>query len=312
MKVFVAGASGAIGRPLVEQLVDAGHEVVGTTRSEHRAEAITATGAEAAVLDVNDTERLRRAVEDAKPEVVINQLTSLPEDLDYSDKDALVATNALRGQIGPALAQIAADAGARRLIAQSVAFYYAPTGGPVKAEDDPLLSAAGGTMLAGGVEALRALERSTLGTTGIDGVVLRYGFFYGPGTYYAPGGGTAKRVMKRRFPVVGKGTGVFSFIHVDDAASATVAALEGGSEGVYNVVDDEPAPLREWLPEYAEALGAKKPRRVPVWLARLVAGREAAGFAAEMRGATNEKAKRELGWSPTYSSWREGFREALG
>ena len=312
MKVFVAGASGAIGRPLVEQLVDAGHEVVGTTRSEHRAEAIRAAGAEAAVLDVTDTERLRRAVEEAKPEVVINELTSLPDTIDFREKDVLVPTNALRGQVSPALAQIAADAGARRLISQSVSFFYAPAGGPVKNEDDPLLSAPGDSPMAGGVEALRAMERSTTGTTGIDGVVLRYGFFYGPGTAYAPDGSTAEQVRKRRFPVVGKGTGVFSFVHVDDAAAATVAALAQGSEGTYNVVDDEPAELREWLPVYAEALGAKRPRRVPPWIARLIAGKEAVGLATAMRGASNEKAKRELSWTPTYSSWRQGFREALG
>jgi nucleoside-diphosphate-sugar epimerase len=312
MKVFVAGASGAVGRPLVEQLTDAGHDVVGTTRSEQRAEAIRAAGAEAAILDASDLERLRKVVEKAKPEVVINQLTSLPDALDFRDADRLVATNTLRGQIGPALAQIAADGGARRLISQSVAFFYAPTGGPVKSEDDPLMSAPGDSPTAGAVESLRALERATLGTTGIDGVVLRYGWFYGPGTYYGADGSSAEQVRKRRFPVVGKATGVFSFIHVEDAAAATVAALDAGSEGIYNVVDDEPAEMSEWLPEYAEALAAKRPRRVPLWMARMIAGKEAVGLATTLRGASNEKAKREFGWAPVYPSWRQGFRETLG
>jgi nucleoside-diphosphate-sugar epimerase len=163
-----------------------------------------------------------------------------------------------------------------------------------------------------GVEAALTAERDALEAPGLEGLVLRYGQFYGPGTYYAPGGSQAEDVRRRRFPIVGKGTGTFSFIHLDDAASATVAAVERGPAGVYNIVDDEPAPLHEWLPVYAEALGAKPPRRVPVWLARLVGGRFAAGLATELRGASNAKAKRELGWSPRYSSWRQGFREASG
>lgn len=312
MKVFVAGASGAIGRPLVRQLVAAGHDVVGTTRSEASAGEISAAGADPAILDVTDTQRLRKVVEAAKPDVVVNQLTSLPEALDFRDPDRLVATNALRGQVGPVLAQIAADAGARRLISQSVAFFYAPVGGSVKGEDDPLVSAPGDSPTAGAVESLRALERSTLGTTGIEGLVLRYGWFYGPGTYYGADGSSAAEVRRRRFPVIGKGTGVFSFIHVDDAAAATVAALDGGSEGVYNVVDDEPALMDDWLPVYAEALGAKRPFRVPAFVARLMAGKEAVGLATALRGASNEKAKRELGWKPTYPSWRQGFAAALG
>jgi nucleoside-diphosphate-sugar epimerase len=312
MRIFVAGASGAIGRPLLPLLVDAGHEVVGTTRSEARAERIRAAGAEAVILDVHDLDRLREVVTDAKPDVVINELTGLPDALDFRDRDALVPTNALRGQVAPALAQIAADAGARRLISLSVAFFYAPVGDPVKSEEDPLLSMPGDHPLAAAVEALRAMEMATTGTTGIEGVVLRYGQFYGPGTYYAADGSTATEVRRRRYPVVGGGDGVFSFIHVDDAAAATVAALDHGPAGVYNIVDDEPARMAEWLPEYAQIIGAKRPWRVPAWIARLIAGGDAVSFVTQARGADNAKAKRELAWKPIYPSWRQGFREALG
>jgi nucleoside-diphosphate-sugar epimerase len=312
MKVLVAGATGAIGRPLLPQLVEAGHEVVGTTRWEAKADSIRAAGAEPAVVDVHDLAALRTVVSAAKPEVVINQLTSLPAEIDFKDPEALEATNVLRREVAPALAQMAAAAGAGRLISQSVAFFYAPIGGPVKIEEEPLMELPEGSALAGGPPALRELERSTLEAPRIEGLVLRYGYFYGPGTYYASDGSTAEMVRRRRFPIVGKGTGIFSFVHVDDAAGATVAALEHGAAGIYNVTDDDPAPISEWLPAYAEAIGARPPRRVPAFLARLVAGREAAGIATELRGADNAKAKRELGWQPSYPSWRQGFGQAAG
>jgi 2-alkyl-3-oxoalkanoate reductase len=312
VRVLVAGASGAVGRPLLPLLVEAGHEVVGTTRSESKADSIRSAGAEPAIVDVHDTEALRRVVAEARPEVVVNELTSLPDVLDYSDSEAFAATNALRGQVGPMLAQIAAEGGARRLVVQSVAFFYAPVGGPVKSEADPLLDLPEGSAMAEGPPALRAVEDSALGTQGIEGVVLRYGYFYGPGTYYADDGSVAEQVRKRRFPIVGKGNGVFSFVHIEDAARATLAAVEGGATGVFNVVDDEPAPLSEWLPDYAEAIGAKRPFRVPSFVARLVAGKDVAAMATTLRGASNEKAKRELGWEPRYPSWRQGFREGLG
>ena len=312
MRVLVAGATGAIGRPLVPLLVEAGHEVTGTTRSDAKAQAIREAGAEAAVLDVTNLDALRREVHRARPDVVINQLTALPESLDFRDRDALAATDRLRREVGPVLAQVAADAGAGRLIAQSVAFFYAASGEDLKSEDDPLMEPPPESPFVDAVAALTALERSALGTTGIEGLVLRFGYFYGPGTYYAADGSTAEQVRRRRFPVVGDGGGVFSFIHVDDAAAATVAALDRGSRGIYNVADDDPAPLRDWLPAYAEGLGAKSPRRVPAWLARLIAGKEAAAMAMQLRGASNAKAKRELGWQPRYPSWRRGFREALG
>jgi nucleoside-diphosphate-sugar epimerase len=198
----------------------------------------------------------------------------------------------------------------RRFLCQSIAFAYRPEGGRVKTEDDPLMDDIPGNF-GSGIRALNEMESMVLGTDGIDGVVLRYGFFYGPGTYYAEDGTTTADVRRRRMPIVGKGTGLFSFVHVDDAADATVAAVERGAPGIYNVTDDEPAPMSEWLPVFAEAVGAKKPLRVPVWLARFVGGREVPTFALELRGASNEKAKRELGWQPAHPTCRTGFAESL-
>lgn len=310
MRVFLAGATGAIGKPLVRALVEAGHEVTGTTRSQAKAADITAAGATPAVCDAFDLTALGGAVGAARPDAVINQLTALPPRFNPRKPD-YATTNRLRGEVAPALARMAIEAGAKRLISQSISFIYEPTGSWVKTEEDPVPADLPGSF----GEAIRAtleLERSTL-ESGIDGLVLRYGFLYGPGTYYDPAGGsTADEVRSRRFPVVGDGAGVFSFVHVDDAAAATVAALDRGATGIYNITDDEPAPVRDWLPAYAEALGAKPPRRVPRWLARIAAGRLGVGFSTEMRGASNEKAKRELGWQPLYPSWREGFKTALG
>jgi nucleoside-diphosphate-sugar epimerase len=304
MRVFVAGATGVIGRPLVRQLSEAGHQIVGTTRSAARADAIRALGAEPVVVDALDTDALKAAVVEATPDVVVNQLTSLPGRLNYrKPRETFGATNELRGRVGPALAGAAAEAGARRLISQSICFAYASTGKLAHSEDDPL---------AEGRVALEMLERSTLETPGLEGVVLRYGYFYGPGTFYGPDGSTWSDVRRRRLPLVGRATGVLSLVQVEDAATATVAALDRGSPGIYNVCDDEPAPMSEWLPAYAEAIGAKPPLRVPKWLARLVAGRAAVEQATTLEGASNEKAKRELGWTLRYPSWRQGFREALG
>jgi nucleoside-diphosphate-sugar epimerase len=249
---------------------------------------------------------------EARPDVVINQLTALPQRLNYRKAaETFGPTTDLRGRVGPALAGAAAEAGAQRLIAQSVCFFYASTGKPAHGEDDPLVELPPESPAAKGLLALDALERSTVETPGIEGVVLRYGFFYGPLSAFGSDGAWASDVRRRRFPIVGKGTGIWPFAHVDDCVSATLAALDRGS-GIYNVCDDEPAPMSEWLPVYAEALGAKRPWRVPVWLAKLIAGRQAAAMATQLEGASNEKAKRELGWQPRYPSWRQGFREALG
>jgi nucleoside-diphosphate-sugar epimerase len=294
----------------MRQLVAAGHEVTGTSRHDDRAEEIRASGATAAACDVFDAEALAAAVKAAAPEVVVNQLTSLPEDynprkIDYGP------TNRVREEGGGNLMAAALAAGARRYVTQSIAFIYAPEGSWVKDEEARPFEEAP-PPFEDGVRAMLGHERAVLGTEGLEGVVLRYGQFYGPGTYYAPGGAIARQVSKRMLPTIGAGTGVASFIHVEDAAGATVAALDRGAPGIYNVTDDEPAPMKEWLPVYAEALGAKPPRHVPTWLARIVGGRMAVHFGTELRGASNAKAKLELDWQPRYSSWRQGFREALG
>ncbi len=313
MKVFVAGASGAIGRPLVRQLVSAGHEVTGMTRREDRAEEIRAAGARAIVCDAFDMGSLVAAVGEAAPDVVVNQLTSLPHVYNPRRASFYEATDRVRREGGRNLIEAARRAGARRFVTQSIAFLYAPEGDWVKTEDARPFDDAPGHFRSS-VRTLLAHEQEVVSSTDFEGLVLRYGQFYGPGTYYATDGHLGREVRRRRFPIVGSGTGTFSFLHVEDAASATVAFLDRGAAGVYNVVDDEPAPLREWLPVYAEALGAKPPRRVPVWLAKLAAGKSVAAMAAELRGASNAKLKAELGWRPRYASWREGFRapEARG
>jgi nucleoside-diphosphate-sugar epimerase len=310
MRVFVAGASGAVGRPLVPKLVAAGHEVTGMTRSETKTEDIRRAGARAVVADVFDVDALRAAMEEARPEVIVHELTALPDRIDFRKADTYSATNRVRTEGTRNLIDAGLAAGARRLVCQSIAFAYRMDGEGLKTEGDPLLSEAGGAF-GSGVSALREMEAMVLGSDGLDGLVLRYGFFYGPGTYYAADGTSTDDVRRRRLPIVGKGSGVFSFIHVDDAADATVAAVERGAAGVYNVTDDEPAPMREWVPVFAQAAGAKPPRRVPVWLARFVAGKDVSNFAVELRGASNQKAKRELGWEPAHSSWRSGFAESL-
>jgi 2-alkyl-3-oxoalkanoate reductase len=310
VRVFVAGASGAIGRPLVPKLIAAGHEVTGMTRSEERAEDVRAAGADAAVVDVFDAEALRAAVSAARPDVIVHELTALPDRIDFRKEDTYAATNRVRTEGTRNLIEAARAAGARRFVSQSIAFAYRLDGEGLKTEDDPLLTEAPGAF-GSGVSALREMEGMVLGSDGLDGLVLRYGFFYGPGTYYADDGTSTADIRRRRMPIVGKGTGTFSFIHVDDAADATVAAVERGAPGVYNIVDDEPAPMREWVPVLAKAAGAKPPRRVPVWLARFVAGKDVSNFAVELRGVSNEKAKRELGWQPAHPSWRSGFAETL-
>jgi nucleoside-diphosphate-sugar epimerase len=309
--VFLAGATGVIGRPLVRRLLEAGHEVVGTTRSPERAKGLREAGANAVVLDARDTDTLRVAVIEAGPEIVINQLTNLPIKMNFrKPAETFGPTNELRGIVGPALAGAAAESGARRLISQSVCFYYASTGKRAHIEDDPIVELPPENPASAGVVAAAALEQSTLETPGLEGVVLRYGYFYGPEIEFVPSGFTREEVRRRRYPILGDGTGIFSLVHVDDAASATLAALDHGS-GVYNVCDDEPAAQADWLPAYAEAIGAKPPRRIPIWLASLLAPKQAVRMATRLEGASNEKAKRELGWQPRYPSWRQGFREAL-
>jgi 2-alkyl-3-oxoalkanoate reductase len=311
MRVFVAGATGVIGRPLVAALLAAGHEVTGMTRSRAAAEQLASKGAEPVVSDAYDAEAVREAVVKAEPQVVVHQLTALPRAIDPRRIGEQLADNdRLRVQGTRNLLRAAVLAGAGRLVAQSIAFAYAPVGGPVKGEDAPLWLDAFEPWRRS-VRAIADLEHQVTTTPGIEGVVLRYGNLYGPATAYAADGAVADLVRARRYPIAGKGAGVYSFVHLDDAVAATVAALDA-QPVIYNVVDDEPAPLSEWLPAYAQALAAPPPRRVPVWLARLMAGRYGAHLMTEQRGASNAKAKQTLGWAPTYPSWRTGFRTGLG
>lgn len=312
MRIFLAGASGVVGRPLVPKLVANGHHVSAMTRKPENTDAIEAAGAEPVVCDVFDVERLRQVVIAARPDVVIQHLTDLPQDLNPRNlKKGYARNDRVRGEGSANLVAAAAAAGARRYIAQNVCFLYAPTGPAVVDEDHPLAVGAPepyGSSIRLHVE----MERRIIENRAFDGLVLRFGFWYGPGTTFASDGFTARQVRRRRYPIVGNGGGVQSFIHMDDVVEATIAALAKGSPGAYNVTDDDPAPMREWLPAYCATLQAPSPRRVPVWLARLVAGPFIVGQATRMRGATNEKVKRELDWKPRYSSWREGFRTALG
>jgi nucleoside-diphosphate-sugar epimerase len=316
MRVFFAGASGVIGKHLLPRLLEARHEVTAMTRTAAKAVALRAAGAEAAVCDALDPEALTAAVVAAKPEAVIHHLTdlSLLTDPKYAANprrmgEAYKLNDRLRREGTANLVAAAEAAGAKRIVAQSVSFSYAPGPG-LRSEDDPL-NVGAPPPFDRSVAALQALEAAVVGGTP-EGLALRFGFWYGPGTTFAHSGTTAELVRKRRYPILGPGTGVFSFVHVDDVVEATLAALERGGRGVYNVVDDDPAPLREWLPIYADAIGAKAPRRVPLWLGKLLGGGFAAFMVTKMPGAANEKAKRELGWEPRWPSWRTGFREALG
>jgi nucleoside-diphosphate-sugar epimerase len=300
MRVFVAGASGAIGTRLVPQLIDRGHEVIGTATSPERAKRVSALGAEAIVLDLLDQRAVRQAVLAAMPDAIVHEATALANLSDFKHFDRSFAqTNRLRTEGTDALLAAAREAGVRRFVAQSYASArYTREGGPVKTEDDPLDTnppeAARESW-----DAMAYLDRVV---TEAGGIILRYGVFYGE-----PDDKLIDTIRKRMWPIVGKGDGVSSFIHLDDAAAATVLAVEHEGPAIYNIADDEPAPAREWLPEIAKIIGAKPPRRFPTWLARLFAGEAVVMMATESRGASNAKAKRELGWTLRYPSWRQGF-----
>ena len=307
MRVFVAGASGAIGTRLVPQLIERGHEVIGTSTSPARATRVRAFGAEAIVLDLLDPDAVRKAVLDSKPDAIVHQATALA-DMKFSKNldGSFVQTNRLRIEGTDALLMAAREAGVGKFVSQSFAsLRYEREGGMVKNEDSPLDP----NPLRGMRETSAAMNYLDEAVTEAGGIALRYGLFYG-----ADNDASIWPVRKRQFPIVGDGGGFSSWIHLDDAASATVLALERSDKdwgpAIYNIVDDEPAPAREWLPVLAEALGAEPPRHFPVWLARLFAGEIAVMMGTEVRGASNAKAKRELGWTPRYPTWRQGFFEA--
>lgn len=312
MRVFVAGSGGAIGKALIPLLVNTGHIVTALTRSESKSYQIRSLGANPVVADALDKNALLDAVRRARPEAVIHQLTAIPPRVNIKKfDDEFTLTNKLRTLATDYLIEAAREAGATRFIAQSFAGWnYARTDGTIKTEDDPL-DPHPPEMQRRTLDAIRRLEKAVLDVKDLHGVALRYGVFYGPETSISANGYIVEEVKHRRFPIIGRGTGVWSFIHIEDAASATVAALRYGSPGIYNIVDDDPAPVSEWLPYLAAAVGAKPPLRVPTFIGRLVVGEVGVSFMTQVRGASNAKAGRELLWRPKWRSWRDGFRRGL-
>ena len=307
MRIFVAGASGAVGQPLVRRLAEAGHEVVGMTRTPAKAARLRELGAEPVVADALDRDAVTAAVRAAGPEVVVHQLTAIAGANLRNLDAAFVLTNRLRTEGTDHLIAAARAAGARRFVGQSFApWSYKREGGPAKSEDAPLETSPP-KHVEQTLAAIRHLEAAVTGAQGLEGIVLRYGGFYGPGTGLARDGEMTEMVLKGRFPVVGGGGGVWSLVHVEDAAEATVRAIERGAPGIYNICDDEPARVSEWLPALAEAVGGRRPRRMPGFLGRLLLGPAAYAMMTDIRGASNAKAKRELGWTLAYPSWRQGF-----
>lgn len=312
MRVFVAGATGAVGKRLIPELIQRGHAVIATTRSPEKLDALRALGAEGVVMDGLDRSGVIRAVVAASPDVVVHQMTALAgvRDLRRLDEE-FAMSNGLRTEGTDYLLAAAREAGAARLVAQSYTGWpNAKEGGPVKTEDDPL-DPDPPRVMSKTLGAIRHVEEVVPNAPDLAGVVLRYGSFYGPGTAIAPGGDIVEAVRRRKLPIVGGGTGVWSFIHVADVAAATRTAIEGAPPGLYNIVDDEPAEVRVWLPELARILGAPAPMRVPAWIGRLAAGGAVVSIMTRSRGSSNAKAKQVLGWTPSHASWRSGFRDAL-
>jgi nucleoside-diphosphate-sugar epimerase len=313
MKVFVAGATGAIGKQLVPMLVEDGHEVTGMTRTAAKADLVRSLGARPAVADALDPEAVAKAVAEAEPEAIVHEMTDLTGTFARNIDRSFATTNRLRTEGTDHLLAAAKGVGTRRFVAQSFAGWPSdPTGGPVKTEDDPLQQHPPKTIVQS-LAAIRHVEETVTRADGIEGFALRYGGFYGPGTSIGlePPGEVLEAVRNRRLPVVGNGAGIWSLVHIRDAAAATAAALERGEPGVYNVTDDEPTPVSAFLAELAATVGAKPPRHFPRWVGRVLAGEAGVMMMTEIRGAANAKAKRELGWELRYPSWRQGIREGL-
>jgi nucleoside-diphosphate-sugar epimerase len=310
MRVFVAGATGAIGKQLVPRLVAVGHEVVGMTSKESNRGVVGELGATPVVADALDPDQVAEAVGRANPEVIVHQLTAIGSvDMRHFDRD-FALTNRLRTEGTDNLLSAGRAVGVRRFVAQSAVYgSYARSGGAVKSEEDPI-DPSPPREIRESAAAIRHLEEAVLGAEWTEGIVLRYGAFYGPGTSLSAGGEQFELVRRRKFPLVGDGGGVWSFVHIADAAEATVAAVDRGRPGIYNVVDDDPAPVAQWLPALAQELGAKQPMHVPRFVGRMFAGETGAVFMTEIRGASNAKARRDLGWQPKHASWRQGFAAA--
>jgi nucleoside-diphosphate-sugar epimerase len=313
MRVFVAGGTGVVGRVLVPQLIENGFEVVALVRAPQKAKAIAEMGAKVTIADALNKEELTAAIRRAEPEVIIHQLTAISGTVNLKKLDeGLALTNRLRTEATDTMLAAARLVGARRFIAQSFCGWpFAREGGPVKIEADPL-DPTPPHSFSKTLAAIRYLEDAVRKAADLKALALRYGPFYGPGTAIAKGGSIVELIRKRKMPIVGDGAGIWSFIHINDVARATVAAVSHGDSGIYNVVDDEPAPVSTWLPALADAVGAKPPYRVPVWLGKLMIGDGGVSMMTKIRGGSNAKAKRELGWQPIYPSWRRGFVEGLG
>jgi nucleoside-diphosphate-sugar epimerase len=313
MRVFVAGSTGAVGKNLVPLLLESAHEVVALVRTPQKGQEVEALGAKAVVADALDKDALTAAIRRAEPDVIIHQLTALTGVANFKKLDEEFAlTNRLRTEATETMLTAARLVRARRFIAQSFCGWpFAREGGPIKTAEDPL-DPIPPSSFRKTLAAIRYLEEAVRRATDLEALALRYGFFYGPGTSIAKDGAVVELVCKRRIPIVGDGAGIWSFIHIQDAARATVAAIARGAPGIYNVVDDEPAPVSTWLPFLAGVLGAKPPRKAPVWLAKLVIGDGGVSMMTQIRGASNAKAKREFRWEPIYPSWRRGFVEGLG
>jgi nucleoside-diphosphate-sugar epimerase len=312
VRVFVAGATGAVGKRLVPLLIASGHDVAAMTRTPEKERSLRALGAEPVVADGLDRAAVIRAVTRSEPEAVVHEMTGLTGETSLRRFDRVFAlTNRLRTEGTDHLLEAARAAGARRFVAQSYGNWnYERTGSSVKTEDDGLDPSPPANQRES-LAAIRYLEQAVEGTEDVDGVALRYGNLYGPGTGFAEDGEIVSMVRRRRLPIIGGGGGMWSFLHVDDAATATAAALERGGSGAYNVADDEPVRVADWLPELARAVGAKPPRRIPVWLGRLATGEVGVSLMTRIRGASNAKAKHELGWAPRYPTYRDGFRDGL-
>jgi len=313
MKVFVAGSTGAVGKVLVPHLMENGHEVVALVRTPQSAKALEVMGAKVALADALDKEALTAAIRKAEPDVILHQLTALAGAGNFKRFDEEFAlTNRFRTEVLDTLFAAARLVGTRRLIAQSFCGWpFAREGGPVKTEEDRL-DPGPPASFSKTLAAIRYLEDTVQSSVDVQALALRYGILYGPGTGIAQDGPIVELVRKRRMPIVGDGAGIWSFVHIDDVARATVAAILHGDPGIYNVVDDEPAPVSTWLPALADAVGAKPPYRVPAWLGKLVIGEGGVSMMTKIRGGSNAKAKQAFGWQPIYPSWRRGFIEGLG
>jgi nucleoside-diphosphate-sugar epimerase len=313
MKVFVAGGTGAMGRRLVPQLIAAGYQVTAMTRDEGKAGWLRRIGAQPVIADALNRDAVAGAVTGSKPEVLIHQLTGLTGARSFKNFDREFAlTNRLRTEGTDYLIAAARAAGVRRVIAQSYGNWnYERSGSAVKTETDPFDPSPPPNQVKS-LQAIRYVENAVTNAAGLEGIALRYGNFYGPGTGIDIGGDIVEQVRKRQFPIVGNGAGLWAFVHMDDAAAAAIAAIENGQPGVYNVADDEAAPVRKWLPDLAAVIGAKPPRHVPVWLGRIAAGEVGVSMMTQIRGISSAKAKAGLGWAPRYPTYREGFRNGLG